>query len=209
MASSTTATEAEPFIYAGTPIHARGFALAALYNGLWRPPAGGAWVEHSHLPNCWQHPSYPRHVVWKRRNHDVVVTQLAASTPDVSLVLHLGRTALGPGASPQSLVSYPLALRLPMRGPGKLTLPQDSCRCRRLWPPPGEDPCLDRVEGKQVELRVSGTSAGQELRLYGEVFVGRAHENRDGEPRSLIFTGDARHVLLAPARARWSASRRA
>ena len=52
------------------------------------------------------------------------------------------------------------------------------------------------VEGIPVELRISGTRGKRGVRLYAEAFIGRAHETKKKEPRSLIFSGDARHVLI-------------
>jgi hypothetical protein len=150
--------------------------------------------------NGWCHPAYPRHVLWKPADHVVVVTQLALSTPKEAEVLQLGGIALGPAATPSHIASYPLALRLPMRSPDTppFALPDGNFRVRRLWPPAGQPAHVEYVDKVPVEVRVSGTSVGQGLRLYAEAFIGRVHQNREKQPRSLIYTGDARHVLLAP-----------
>ena len=56
---------------------------------------------------------------------------------------------------------------------------------------------IEEVGGVPIELRITGTKLkGRDLALYAEVFVGRAHENKKREPRSLLFSGDSRHVRL-------------
>jgi hypothetical protein len=188
-------------IYEGVPIHARGFALAAVHDSWWRPPRHGVWAADQHVSNAWRHPGYPRHVLWKPEESLVVIARLAKSTPTVGEVLHLGRVALGPTVTPSQIASYPLSLRLPMRCPGPLpfTLPPGNFRVRRLWPAPGAAPHIEFVERVPIELRISGTSDRRGLRLYAECFIGRVHQNRRKRPRSLIYTGDGRHVRIAPS----------
>lgn len=194
----TTATQV-PYVYEGVPIHSRGLTVAAIYDSLWCPPADCMWVEHAYVSECWQHPQFPRHVVWKPES-DVVLVAHQSSSPKVGTVLALGRLALGPTATPSRVTTYPLALRLPLRGPGRLALPDGGFRCRRLWPPPGEPSHLDDVDGVPVELRISGSTVKDNVRLYAEAFVGRAHDNKKKQPRSLLFSADARHVLLEDRR---------
>jgi hypothetical protein len=188
--------------FVGAPFHARGFALAAPYETDWVPAGGGPWTAHAHVQGCWTHADYPRHLLWKpdENDHVVVVTQLAQSTPSAALALEVGRAALGAAAMPMYTIAYPLALRLPMKAKGApgFPLPHGTYRCRRLWPPPGVDAYVKDIEGVKAEFRISGTDVGQDVRLYAEAFVGRTHETRQRQPRSLIFSADARHVLLAP-----------
>ncbi len=197
-ASSAPARLADGFD--GTPIHARGFALAAVYKTPSQPAADGDWVEHGYISNAWTHPAFPRHVVWKPADDVVVVTQLAQSTPKEAVALKVARAALGPSAVPEYVVSYPLCVRLSMTAGTdlRLELPQGPYRCRRLWPTREADAHVEVLDGVKVELRVSGTSVGRSTRFYAEAFVGRAHVNKKSEPRSIIFGADARHVLLAP-----------
>jgi len=196
MTATTTAPAGVPFIYEGASIHARGFALGAVYDSLGRPPADDVWMEYGYVPNCWRHADFPGHILWKPAHDIVLIAQLRSATPTASTVLQLGQLALGRAAAPLYVTSYPLALRMAMRGPGTLVLPPDAFRCRRLWPHRGEPAHVVMVEGIPVELRISGTRGKRGVRLYAEAFIGRAHETKKNEPRSLIFSGDARHVLI-------------
>ena len=164
------------------------------------PPPDGPWVARKFVPNAWTHDAYPRHVVWKPEDDVVVVSQLAASTPKEAGALRVGQAALGASAAPMQVGSYPLSLRLSMtaRSDLQLELPHGCFRCRPLWPPEGHEAYLEVVEGVQVELRISGTSVGQGVRFYAEAFAGRAHQTRKGKRRLLLYTADARHVLLLP-----------
>ena len=88
------------------------------------------------MVDCWTHPAFPRHILWKPEPDVVFIVHLSpSSTPSVATVEALGQLALGPTATPMSVGTYPLSLRLPMRGPGELVLPDRAFRCRRLWPP--------------------------------------------------------------------------
>ncbi len=187
-----------PAAYDGVPIHARGFALAAVYDSSWSPPDDAAWVESEHLMRVWRHRRFAKHVVWKPDAARVVVTQLAATAPRLDTAQELARIALGQGARPTRVVSFPLALRLPLRGPGQLVIASEPHRCRRAWPNVGEPAHLESIDGTVVEFRVTTTTANGGLCIYAEAFVGRAHEDERGTPRSIIYTADARHLLLAP-----------
>jgi hypothetical protein len=207
MGTATAVGTGVPFVYDGVPIHARGLTVAALYPSSWEPPPNGAWKEYGHVADCWTHPAFPRHILSKPEPDLVLVAHLSTSTPDASTVMQLGRQAMGPMAEPSSVATYPLSLRLPMRGPGDLSVPDCGFRCRRLWPAAGQPAHIEHVDGIPVELRISGNSVKDDVRLCAELFVGRTHETTrdeetsDGtkkktvEPRSFIFAGDGRHVL--------------
>jgi hypothetical protein len=47
MAIVTSTASPVPFIYEGVPFHARGFALATVYDSSWHPLPGSEWTEHS------------------------------------------------------------------------------------------------------------------------------------------------------------------
>jgi hypothetical protein len=188
-----------PRSYAGVPIHARGFALAAVYDSSWSPPDDGDWTDSEHIIDVWHHRRFPRHVVWKPESARVVITELAQGTPRPIAAAELARLALGPGATPARVVSYPISLRLPMRGPGSLVIPSEPHRCRRVWPPPNESAHLESVDGVPVEFRIDSSTGSTDDRIYAAAFVGRAHANDNGEPRAMIFAADARHALLAPS----------
>jgi hypothetical protein len=192
-----------PFDYEGIPIHARGLTLAAVYDSHWQPTAGSAWVEYGYVPDCWRHPAFPGHILWTPEDGVVLIAHLSSSTPRIATVEALGQLALGPTATPISVATYPLALRLPMRGPGQLDVPAGGFRCRRLWPLKGEPAHVETVERVPIELRISGTRGNTGVRIYAEAFVGRAHvtaaqDEKDGrkrkkeKPRSLILA-----VMLA------------
>jgi hypothetical protein len=203
-----------PFIYEGAPFHARGLTAAAVYTSSWSPPPDSAWVEHEHVSDCWTHPAYPRHLLSKPNTNIVLISHTSSSTPKMATVLELGALALGAGAIPLRVGMFPLALRLPMRGPGTLVVPDTPVRCARLWPPVGERAHLKTVDGVTVEFRISGTGAPGNVGLYAEAFIGQPHLKGGGllddraspkEPRALLFTADARKVLLLPDVKRFTA----
>jgi hypothetical protein len=160
------------------------------------------------VPDCWTHPAFQRHIHSKPESDIVVITHLSSSsTPNVATAEALGRLALGPAATATSMGMYPLSLRLPMCGPGQLALRDDGFLCGRLWPPPGAPAHIEIVQNIPVELRISGSRVKGIVRLAAEVFVGRTHETTREEetrygtkktvvPRSFLYRGDGRHVLL-------------
>jgi len=187
-----------PASYAGVPIHARGFAVAAEYASSWSPPDDGEWEASEHVTRVWGHPLFPRHIVWKPDPGRVVVTQVPLSTPNMAPLVAFAAFALGQGAPPTRVVSYPLALRSPIRGPGRLAVPVNPHRCFRAWPPKGEPAHIEHVDGVPIEFRITTSAVNGSLLAYAEAFVGRAHENEYAEPRALIYPADGRHALLAP-----------
>jgi hypothetical protein len=186
--------------FIGATIHARGNALGVIY-----PPVPGASFQgpglhpHTFYRDAWTHEDYRHHVIWQLGSGHSIVTQLANGSPHVSWAESLGKRLFGAGAKPVNRTMYPLALRMPLRpspGPFALTLPSRQFLCQRLWPSVGHT-YMTRVEGIDVELRITGSRVPR-LNLYAEAFLGRAHENGDGEPRCFQFSEDARHLQTAP-----------
>ncbi len=123
----------------GAPIHARGFALAAVYRKTASQTTPDSdWVGHGYISNAWTHPGTLS-----------VVTQLAQSTPKEAVALQVARASLGPSAVPEYVVSYPLCVRLSMTAGTdlRLELPQGPYRCPRLWPTRGADAHVGGARG--------------------------------------------------------------
>jgi hypothetical protein len=207
MATTTVAVGGIPYIYEGAPFHARALTLAAVYDTPWEPDPGTTWEEHGYVPRCWTHPAFRGHILCKPEDDVVVIAHESMSTPRLATISAMAQLALGSQIQPSSVGMYPLAVRLPMKGPGSLLLPPGNFRSRRLWPLGGEKAHVRIIENIPVEFRISGTRTPQTLSFCAEAFIGRTHETtRTDElsccntrvPRAMIFAGDARHVLLAP-----------
>jgi hypothetical protein len=187
-----------PSTYTGVKIYPRGFAAAVEYESVWVPKEEDGWTSHRHVPWLSIHARFPGQLVWKPGPDRVVVSELVAGTPKRAACI-LAAAAAGTAASPRRVVVYPLAMRIRLRGPGKLQVPPAPHRCRRVWPPLGDLPCIDTVDGVPVELRITTSRGTSGLNTYAELFVGRAHETVDHSPRSMIFGADARYALLVPS----------
>jgi hypothetical protein len=196
-----------PYTYDGTPIYARGLTVALTFSSSWRPPmedpSRTPWSADEHVSSCWRHRHFPGHVVVAPQHGELLVahTSMTSSAPKRTTVAALAVARLGPGATPTHEVMLPLSLRLPLRGPGCLSLPEGYFRCARLWPAPNEPDNVAQVSGVPVGLRVSGTRDATGLSVWAEAFIGWSHvdaPDADGKqrPRSMVFPGDARRLVV-------------
>jgi hypothetical protein len=196
-----------PYTLAGVPIFSRGLTVALVYSSTWRPPVSAdsqtPWSEDEYIQNCWRHRDFPDHIVWAPAPGQLFVahTSMTSSAPKRATVHALALAALGPSASPVREVMLPLSLRVPLQGPGRLTVPERYFRCDRFWPPSNEPPELGQVDGVPVELRVSGTRGATGLSVWAEAFIGWSHVDApDAEgkerPRAMVFGGDARRLVV-------------
>jgi hypothetical protein len=103
-----------PSSYAGVPIHARGFALAAEYPSSWTPPDDGDWVESEHVFHVWHHRRFRRHAVWKPDS---------ARLPTTELLYRLAPTSHRSGASQRRL-----GVRQPRAGSAHVEPESDEAR---------------------------------------------------------------------------------
>jgi hypothetical protein len=58
MMMTTAAASGVALLYDGVPIHARGFALAAVHETSWLPPPGSIFAVDKRVPNAWRHPAF-------------------------------------------------------------------------------------------------------------------------------------------------------
>jgi hypothetical protein len=195
-----------PYTLAGVPIYSRGLTLAAIYSSTWRPPLDGPqtpWSEDGHVQDCWRHADYPDHIVWASGPGELFFahTSMTSSAPKRMTVTALAQAALGAGVTPVREAMLPLSLRVPLKGPGRLPVPTVDTRCHRFWPPEDAPPIEIKVGKVPVELRVAGTLGPTGLSVYAEAIIGWNHvtaPNEDGEqrPRKMLFTGDARQLVV-------------
>lgn len=131
---------------------------------------------------------------------------MTSSAPKRATVEALVRAVLGANATPTREVTFPLSLRLPLLGPGHLSVASRYFPCHRLWPAPDEAAYEEEVDGLPVELRVSGTPLRKGLSVFCEAVIGWSHvtapdEDGNQTPCAMVFSNDARWLLVPQSQA--------
>lgn len=190
--------------FAGTAFHMHAVATAAAYQvpGIWTPPPGSHIRRYGppHVPWCWEHDSYPEHVLYTPQPGSLVVTQLVGRR-NLQQLRDLADEALGAGSQPRDICCYPLSVRAPLVaiGPLQFQVPGTGMHMHRVWPPHGDPAFMTHVRGRPVEIRIEGNRHGLRPATFAAAaFVGRAFETSPGKPRSEFFASDATHVLMEP-----------
>jgi hypothetical protein len=182
--------------YEGMRFYGRGLALGAIvrdgYAQRLHDFESRGWRSNPKVPTVWVNDQHPDHIAYRLGGEGAwrVLQRLRGRASPRALQAAADSFA-GEPAALMSIAVFPRALRTPVRltVDSPLILPTDLARCRPFGPK-----AYREIEGHEVELRLSRTTASHgNTTICAEAFVMR-HETRLGEPRAKLFLADARRV---------------